>query len=138
MPVRYRLFTLTLGPRFRLLKHGALDGRTKAGKYVRTVERQLTEQLEAQLAGTAPTIGQRLLIHKAAVLSLSAAALEQALGREEPSSPAAYATVTNALSRTLARLQAAKQKPSTRDPPNPPDPYAADMSKGLADLMAER
>jgi hypothetical protein len=104
-----------IGPHSRAFKRGAIgaavDGRSRWGRYLRALEAQLVEQL-----GGEPTPAQRLLINRAARLSLQLELMDRdaldndgALG---PGNERRYLAWHNSLARTLKLLGLKPGKPA--------------------------
>jgi hypothetical protein len=106
-------------PPSRLL---AVDARTREGKLVRTVQRDLTQQL-----GGKPTAAERMLINRCAYLSLRLALLDMrmALGELSEHDHRFCISWSNSLTKTLKALGLKSGK-------------AAAPAKSLTDYLAER
>jgi hypothetical protein len=110
----------TLGPHSRAFARGAvgasLDGRSKAARFLRMVERTLAEHV-----GGAPSAAQRMLISRAALLSLQLHAMDEAAlaaGEMSEGNSRRYLAWSNTLTRCLASLGlkgAAAKPPSLAD-----------------------
>ncbi|TCZ65555.1 hypothetical protein [Roseicella aquatilis] len=110
-----------LGPYSRTDRLAKLDKRTKESRLLHEVRRDLTAHV-----GGEPTATQRMLIERAAQLSLQLALMERSAegGALSERNGRQYLAWSGALTRTLRELGAAPAKPEKR--------------RSLADLIARK
>lgn len=114
-----------LGPHSRPSAIAVLDGRTKEAALLRKVRADLTAHV-----GGNPSATQRMLIDRAARLTLHCELFERRLIESGPLSERDgrdYLAYSNALGRTLALLG---MKPATAAPPSPEQLFRGARSQG--------
>lgn len=107
------------------------DGRTLTGRRLR----DLIVIYSAPLGGLAALDeATRQLVRKAAMLTVQSELIEARAATGEQIDPVAYATLTNALSRVLAKLEAKRPKATTPAPT--PEPFRSGRS--IRDLVRDQ
>jgi len=105
-----------LGPESRVLRRGvlgdALDGRSKEGRYLTRVERELSEQV-----GGSPSFAQRMLITRAAraMLRLETLDTKMAAGELSAHDARTFSALSNSVRLCLREL-GVKAAPSSKPP----------------------
>ena len=111
------------GPHSRLVARGVVDGRSRIGRAIAALRRQLTDHLGA---GGAPTVTEKALVDRACWLWIHTALFDRQVAETgQPMSDRdrrSYLAFSNSLCRCLAQL-------GMKAPP-PPPPTLAELFPG--------
>ena len=108
-----------------------VDSRTLVGRRLRELIERFATPWGGLSGADEPT---RQLIRRGATMALQAEMLDADMASGRPVDPTVYATLTNSLSRCLAKLE--RLRPAPRKPTRV-DPFATDRSRTIHDIMAE-